>query len=252
MDVDWAKFRVDDGLGAGSAMPPEVYEVVIAEAHRAGLPVAVHIVNLDDAKAVVAAGADFIAHSVRDLPLDDEFIALLRERRICLSPTLTRELSTFVYGSRPDFFDDPFFLRDADPTVLAELEDPDRQRRTRESAAAIHWRTQLPLAMTNLKTLSEAGARIAMGTDSGVAGRFQGYFEHLELEMMVEAGLTPMQVIVAATGDAARCVGLDATLGTIEPGKRADFIVLESNPLDDILNTRTIESVWIDGESVGE
>lgn len=252
MDVDWAKIRVDPGLGTGTAMAPEIFEAVITEAHRAGLPVAVHVVELADAKAVVAAGADFVAHSIRDLPLDDEFIALLRERRICLSPTLTRELSTFVYGARPDFFDDPFFLRDADPAVLAELEDPERQRRTRESEAAIHWRAQLPLAMSNLKMLSEAGARIAMGTDSGVAGRFQGYFEHLELEMMVEAGLTPMQVIVAATGDAARCVGLDAALGTIEPGKRADFVVLESNPLDDIVNTRTIESVWINGESVGE
>lgn len=252
MDVDWAKIRVDPGLGTGTAMAPEIFEAVITEAHRAGLPVAVHVVELADAKAVVAAGADFVAHSIRDLPLDDEFIALLRERRICLSPTLTRELSTFVYGARPDFFDDPFFLRDADPAVLAELEDPERQRRTRESEAAIHWRAQLPLAMSNLKMLSEAGARIAMGTDSGVAGRFQGYFEHLELEMMVEAGLTPMQVIVAATGDAARCVGLDAALGTIEPGRRADFVVLESNPLDDIVNTRTIESVWINGESVGE
>lgn len=248
MNVDWAKFRVDDGLGTGQKMPWEAQEAIITEAHRAGLPVAVHIIDLADAKALVAAGADFVAHSVRDLPVDDEFIALLRERRICLAPTLTRELSTFVYGSRPAFFDDPFFLREADPEVLAQLEDPERQQRTRESAGAIHWQAQLPVAMSNLRALSEAGVRIAMGTDSGVAGRFQGYFEHLEMEMMVEAGMTPMQVLVAATGDAARCTGLDATLGTIEPGKRADFVVLEANPLDDILNTRTIESVWIDGE----
>lgn len=91
---------------------------------------------------------------------------------------------------------------------------------------------------------------MAMGTDTGPPGRFQGYFEHLEMEMMADAGLTPMQVITAATGGAARCVGLDQEIGTIEPGKRADFIVLQSNPLDDIRNTRTIESVWINGNPV--
>lgn len=249
MNVDWAKIRVGS-LGGGQNMPPEVYEAVITEAHRSGIPVAVHIAALADAKAVVAAGADFIGHSVRDEPVDDELIALLRERRICLSPTLTRELSTFVYGSRPEFFDDPFFLREVDPAVVAELEDPERQRRTRESTDGQYWQAQLPLAMSNLKALSDAGVRIAMGTDTGPAGRFQGYFEHVELAMMVEAGLTPMQAIVAATGDAARCVGLDAGLGTIEPGKRADFVVLTSNPLDNIENTRTIESVWVDGNRV--
>ncbi len=250
MDVDWAKIRVDDGLGAGQKMQPPVYETVIAEAHRNGLPLAVHIVDLADAKALVAAGADFVGHSVRDQPVDDELIALLRERRICLSPTLTRELSTYVYGSRPDFFDDPFFLREADPAVLEQLEDPERQQRTRENRGGQHWAAQLPLAMSNLKALADAGVRVAMGTDSGPPGRFQGYFEHLEMEMMVDSGLTPMAVIVAATGDAARCVGLDAELGTLEAGKRADFVVLQSNPIDDIRNTRTIESVWINGNLV--
>jgi imidazolonepropionase-like amidohydrolase len=89
-----------------------------------------------------------------------------------------------------------------------------------------------------------------MGTDSGPPGRFQGYFEHLEMEMMADAGLTPMQILVAATGNAARCVALDHEIGTLEAGKRADFVVLESNPLDDIRNTRSIESVWIDGNRV--
>lgn len=250
MNVDWAKIRIDDGLGSSEKMTPETYEAVIQEAHRRGIPVAVHIVELEDAKGAVAAGADFVGHSVRDLPVDDELIALLRERRICLTPTLTRELSTFVYGSRPDFFDDPFFLEEADPAVLEELQDPERQRRTRESPGAQYWERQLPLAMDNLLALSDAGVRIAMGTDSGPAGRFQGYFEHLEMEMMADAGLTPMQILVSATGEAARCVGLDTELGTIEPGKRADFVVLQANPLDDIRNTRTIESVWINGNPV--
>jgi imidazolonepropionase-like amidohydrolase len=250
MDVDWAKIRVDSNLGASEKMPAEVFTTVIEEAHRQGIPLAVHIVELDDAKELVRAGADFVGHSVRDQPVDEELIALMRERRICLAPTLTRELSTFVYGSRPDFFDDPFFLREADPRVLEELQDAERQQRTRANRSAQYWRAQLPLAQRNVKALSDAGVRVALGTDSGPPGRFQGYFEHLEMEMMADAGLTPMQILVAATGDAARCVGLDQELGTLEPGKRADFVVLNSNPLDDIRHTRTIASVWISGNPV--
>ncbi|MEX2582410.1 MAG: amidohydrolase family protein [Gemmatimonadota bacterium] len=250
MEVDWAKIRIDSNLGASEKMSPETYGAVVEEAHRHGIPVAVHIIELADAKGALTAGADLLAHSVRDVPVDDELIAMMRQQRVCLVPTLTRELSTFVYGSRPDFFDDPFFLREADPAVLDQLADPERQQRTRENPGAQYWEDQLPLAMENMKALSDAGVRVAMGTDSGPAGRFQGYFEHLEMEMMADAGLTPMQILVAATGDAARCVGLDQELGTIEPGKRADFVVLESNPLDDILNTRSIESVWINGNRV--
>ena len=91
------------------------------------------------------------------------------------------------------------------------------------------------------------GVTIAMGTDSGTQlGRWQGYFEHVELELMVEAGLTPMQALVAATGDGARVMHLDE-LGTLEPGKWADFVVLNANPLPEIKNTRQIHSVWVAG-----
>jgi imidazolonepropionase-like amidohydrolase len=91
--------------------------------------------------------------------------------------------------------------------------------------------------------------KIAFGTDTGPAGRFQGYFEHMELALMAKAGLTPMEIIVSATGDAARCLELD-DVGTLERDKWADFVVLTENPLDDIENSRTIESVWIAGNEV--
>lgn len=250
MGVNWVKIRVDDQLGQRPKMAPEIYRPLIAEAHRLGLPVAAHIVALEDGKALVRAGAKLLAHSVRDAPVDAELIALMKQHDACLSPTLTRELSTFVYGSRPAFFDDPFFRREADPAVVAQLEQPERQRSTRESAAARYFQQALPRARDNLKALVDAGVRLAFGTDSGPPGRFQGYFEHLELEMMAEAGLTPMQILVSATGDAARCMGLDAELGTLRPGKRADFVVLRDNPLQDIRNARSIQSVWIDGARV--
>jgi imidazolonepropionase-like amidohydrolase len=158
-----------------------------------------------------------------------------------------REVSTFVYESEPDFFSDPFFLREADPAVLAQLRDRKRQEAMRTSRSAQTYKKALEIASRNLKKLSDAGVRIAMGTDTGPPARFQGYFEHMELELMAKAGLTPAQVILSATGDAARCMGLDGQVGTIRPGAWADFLVLARNPLQDVRNTRTLESVWIAG-----
>jgi imidazolonepropionase-like amidohydrolase len=250
MGVDWVKIRVDDGLGQGTKMPREVYAEVIRSAHEHGLPLAAHLVYLEDAHGLVEEGADLLAHSVRDELVDDRLIEMMRERDVCLSPTLTRELSVFVYGERPDFFDDPFFLAEADPEVLEALEDPDRQARVRESAAAQWYRDALPTAKENVRLLHEGGVGIAMGTDSGPPARFQGYFEHLEMEMMVAAGLTPAQVIHSATGGAARCMGLDGDVGNLEPGAWADLVALDGDPLEDIRNTRRIYGVWIAGNRI--
>ena len=121
-------------------------------------------------------------------------------------------------------------------------------QKTQASPGAQSARRGLDQGMKNLKRVSDGGVTIAMGTDSGTGlGRWQGYFEHVEMELMVKAGMTPMQVLTSATGNAARVMKLDADLGTLQPGKRADFVVLTADPLADIKNTRTIESVWIDG-----
>tara|TARA_B100001123_G_scaffold74335_1_gene83684 strand:+ start:17862 stop:18947 length:1086 start_codon:yes stop_codon:yes gene_type:complete len=249
-DVDIIKIRVDDNLGGSQKMPPDVFTAVIDAAHARDLRVAAHLYYLDDAKQLLVAGADLIAHSVRDEAVDEELTTLLNEHDVCYCPTLMREVSTFVYESRPDWFDDPFFLREADPAVINELSSPAYQERIQNSRTAPIYKEALQQAKTNLKSLSDAGVGIAMGTDTGPAGRFQGFFEHKELELMVEAGLTPLQTIVASTGDAARCMHVDDHLGSLSPGKWADFIVLGANPLDDIRNTREIESVWISGNQV--
>jgi len=233
-------------------MPPEVYRAVIDEAHKRGLRVAVHLFYLADAKSVLAAGADFIAHSIRDAPVDDEVIAALKKRGVCVCPTLMREVSTFVYESTPPFFSDPFFLAHADRQAVAALGEPARQEALRRSLAAQRYKTALDVAEKNVKKLSDAGVTIAMGTDTGPPARFQGYFEQMELELMAKSGLTPRQVLAAATRDAARCMKLDAELGTLEPGKWADFVALTADPLADILNTRKIDSVWIAGNRISQ
>jgi len=243
LGADWVKVGLTN-LDAGP-----VTRDVIAAAEARGLPVAVHIERLEPARLIVEAGADIVAHSVRDLPVDEAFIDLMLERDACLTPTLTRELSTFVYAERPDFFDDPFFLERSAPDGLEAWLTPERRAQS-EGTQARYWREQLPVAMENLRRLQEAGVRIAMGTDSGPSGRFQGYFEHLELEMMVEAGLDPEAAMLAATGEAARCIGLAGTVGSIEPGAWADLVALDASPLADITNTRLIHGVWIAGNRV--
>ena len=249
MNVDFIKIRVDDNLGTTSKMTPETFSAVIAAAHDRGLRVASHLYYLDDAKALLRSGTDFVAHSVRDRDVDTELIELLTERDVCYSPTLTREISTFVYEDVPEFFEDPFFLQEADPADLDALKQPERQQRVRESRSAQQYKRALEVALRNLKLLVDGGATIAFGTDTGPAARFQGYFEHMELALMADAGLSPMQILVSATGDAARCLGLD-DVGTLERGKWADFVVLTEDPLADILNSRSIESVWIAGNRV--
>ena len=245
MGVDWMKLRVDDNLGASQKMPPQIYSAIIDRSHELGLRLASHLFYLSDAKALMRAGTDFIAHSVRDMDVDDEFLGMLAASGICYTPTLTREVSTYVYETRPDFFDDPFFLSHADPDVLEQLQEPDRQARYARAQA---YKKALRVALRNVKAIVDAGLPVVMGTDTGPAARFQGYFEHMELDLMAEAGLTPEQVLRSATGLAAECLRMDDEIGTLRPNRWADFVVLTENPLVDIRNARSIESVWIAGE----
>jgi imidazolonepropionase-like amidohydrolase len=248
--VDFVKIRVDDNLGTTEKMPPDVYRAVIDEAHRRKLRVASHLFYLADAKGLLDAGVDLVAHSVRDLPVDAELIAKLRARNTCVVPTLMREVSTFVYESTPDFFADPLFTKFADPQLVAELRQPQAQAAMKADPAAQRYKVALEVASRNVRALHDAGIRIAMGTDTGPRARFQGYFELMELELMVKAGLTPAQAIIAATRDAARCTGVEANLGTLETGRWADFMALDADPLTNIANVRRIDSVWIAGNRV--
>jgi imidazolonepropionase-like amidohydrolase len=160
-----------------------------------------------------------------------------------------REVSTFVYEQEPDFFKDPFFLKSADPAVLTALREPQRQAQMRASKSAQRYKVALEQASANLKALSAAGVRIAMGTDTGPPARFQGYFEHMELELMAKAGLSPAAVVAAATGAPGDCLGIPNT-GYLRRGSHADFIVLSADPLADVKHFRSIDSVWIGGRNI--
>lgn len=247
---DLLKIRVDDNLGTSRKMPEVAWRATHERAKAAGLTLAAHVFYLADAKALAEAGNTFIAHSVRDLPVDDAFLAAMRRGNQCYSPTLMREVSTYVYESTPSWANDPFFRRGYGADIVADISNANRQAQFRASppwALGQKYKAGLEVAKANLKRVHDAGVRVAMGTDTGPAGRFQGFFEHLELEMMVQAGLTPMQALVSATGTAAACWGRQGVIGTIAKGAQADLLVLAKNPLDDITNTRALDAIYIGG-----
>ncbi len=249
MGANFIKTRIDDNLGSIQKISRSNFDALVDQAHQRRLPVAVHLFYLEDAKYMLEVNADLIAHSIRDLPVDDEFIDKMQENGVCYIPTLTREISTFVYESVPDFFSDPYFLKEADPDVLAELQTPERMTRMANSRSAQAYKQGLQVALANVGALHAAGIPIAMGTDTGPPARFQGYFEHMELQLMVDGGMSPLDAIRASTGVAADCIGM-TDIGTLEPGRWADLNVLTANPADDIANTKTIESVYIAGNRV--
>jgi len=229
-------------------MSEEVSRALVAAAHQHDLKVAAHIYLLSEAKSFLKSGLDVVAHSVRDQEVDEEFLQLMRNNEACLIPTLTREVSTYVYETRPAFFDDPFFLRGADTQIIASLSTD--EARTRYAGNAAQGKADLAMAQRNLKRVHDAGLRVALGTDSGAfPDRFVGYFEHLELQLMVEAGLSPKDVLLSATSVAADCMDLDG-VGSLVPGNWADFLVLGADPLEDIHNTEQLVSVWIAGQRI--
>jgi imidazolonepropionase-like amidohydrolase len=247
------KFHIN---GNPNDMNEATWSAIIDEAHKKGMRVAVHVYYHKDAKAAIDQGADIIAHSIRDQDVTPELIAEMKAKHVSYIPTLTRDLSVFIYETTPDFLKDPFFQRGLSlyQEQVPMLTTPAWQEKVRKDPTTEMIRGALVQANRNLKILSDAGIPIAMGTDSGVAsnpGRWQGYFEQVEMEMMNKAGMSPMQVIVASTGGAAKVMTLKQ-VGTLEPGNWADLVVLRANPLDNIKNTRTIDSVWIGGGKLAD
>lgn len=249
--VDIIKLWLDDHLGTfKQKMPYDIAKAIIDNAHAHHLPVAAHIFYLQDATQLVDFGVNGLAHSVRDKPVDQALIANMKKHGTWqIAATLSREASMFVYGEAPPFIDDPFFKRGVSEDVLKTLRDPAYQKKMAADPHFGQYPGILKMAQKNLKTLADAGIKFGMGTDTGPPGRFPGYFEHWELELMVQAGLTPNQVLTAATRNGAEFLKAK-DLGTLEPKKWADLIVLDRNPLDDIKNTRSIEAVYIAGNQV--
>ncbi len=228
LDVKIIKVWVDDRDGKVQKVTPLQYAAIIDEAHKLGLRVSAHIFNMDDVKGLMRANLDAFAHGVRDRDIDDETVAMFKERpNLILNPNLPDrgvkvDRSWMQAGMAADEF--------------AKLEESNVDRPATQMFHGIQAR--------NLAKLNAIGVRIVMGTDGN---RSSG--AHEEMEDMVLAGMTPMQVIMASTRNGAEFLRL-ADMGTLAAGKSADFIVLDANPLDDIKNTRRISQVYLRGAVV--
>jgi imidazolonepropionase-like amidohydrolase len=249
---DMVKIWVDDRNGTVEKLKPNLYRAIIDEAHKNNLRVMAHVFALDDVKDLVRSGIDGFAHMVRDKDVDDELIALLKARpNVFFVETLWGERRA-LYTAKPAWVDDPALRQAFSAEDIAQLAvqltpDPKADSKAVERARA--------LGATNLRNTAKlyaAGVRLGLGTDTGgvTGGQFFGLGSHVELELLVtKAGLTPMQAVTLGTHTAAEILGLDE-LGMVGPGKSADFIVLDANPLDDIANTRRIDKVYLRGQEV--
>jgi imidazolonepropionase-like amidohydrolase len=250
---DFIKVWVDDFWGQYPKMPPEIFGAIIDEAHKNRLRVAAHVYHLEDARLLVADGVDVLAHSIRDADVDDDLIAEMKKHNVAYIPTLSLDDFAFAYGDSPKWVDDAFFTAALDPGVLEMISSPEYKAKVRSNKVTAQEQAALPRAMHNLKKIYDAGILVTLGTDSGATPiRIQGFAEHMELALMVQAGLTPIQAITVATLNAAKLLHIEDQYGTLTAGKKANFIVLEKDPSQDIHNTQTIRAVWKDGNKIND
>ena len=240
------KIWVDDRNCTVEKLKPNLYRAIIDEAHKHNIRVMAHIATLDDAKDVLRAGVDGLAHPVRDRDVDDELIAMLKERpSVFVLATLWSERRA-LYAERPAWIDESLTRDLLSPEEITQLADsfagatpPAGSGRAREGAQ---------LTLRNVRKLGTSGVKLGLGTDTGgvSGGQYFGLASQIELELLVKAGITPSQAIVAATRNAADILGLERR-GTIAPGRIADFLVLDANPLDHIANSRKVAKVYLQG-----
>ncbi len=226
--VDLVKIWVDDRDHTVTKLSPALYTAIIDEAHKHNLRTIAHIFTLEDAKGVLRAGIDAFAHSVRDKDIDDEFVNMMKAKpNMIVDPNLPDR------GVKVD----RSWLRES--MTAEEFQKVQADSKDDPKAQAFFG-----IQSRNLRRLNAAGIKISLGTDGGIP-----WAAHEEMVDMVASGMTPAQVLVASTRNAADLLGLK-DVGTVASGKSADFVVLDANPLDDITNTRRINTVYLRGGQV--
>lgn len=247
--ADAIKVVVDDRRGTVAKLKPEISLAVIDQTHKHGLKAMAHIYYCDDAKFLMDHSLNIFAHEIRDRVVDDAFIEEMKAKNVTVTPTLVREISSYIYADSPAWLNDPFLLKYMPAARIEEGRTKLKDLDAKDPQIALN-RHEFEIASANLKKMAAAGVRIGFGTDTGHGNpRYEGFFEHLEMELMVKyGGMTPMQVIKAYAKTNSEALGVDKDLGTLAKGKAADLLVLDKNPLDNIVNTRSINTVYLAGK----
>jgi imidazolonepropionase-like amidohydrolase len=244
--VDGIKIWVDDLGGKAPKVKPAVIEAILEEARKHKIPVTAHIHSLADTMHLVENGAAGFLHMVRDTEnVDPSFISRLRDLRIPFAPTLVRQELGWLFAEHPERLDDPDAARAFEPATLAAI-----REQAKGQAASASARELFERARRNTKQFASGGVPIGVGSDGGSSIDLPGLMTHREMELLVESGLSPMDVVVAATRTGALALQKLDDLGTIERGKKADLLLVTANPLEDIRNLRKIHAVLLDGQWV--
>ena len=248
--VDIVKIWVDDRNGRAPKLSPRLYRAIIDEAHRHGLRINAHVFYHADAVDLVDAGIDGFAHLVRDMVMDDALVTAIVQRGVYVMGNLSSPRKS-TYASLPDWLSpgNPLLQLLGESMTVAALDRLRAYFGTREPKAVEGARQRYAILERSLAKLSRAGARIILGADTGLEDHLFGMAEHLELEAMVNAGMTAAEGIVAATSRSAEYLQLK-TKGRLRPGFDADFLVLDANPLETITNTRRIARVILNGDEI--
>ena len=248
--ADLIKVWIESLYGTRAKISPEVSRAVLEQARKHGKVTTAHVYELADARMMIEAGLNVLAHNVRDREVDADFIALAKKHNVSLIPTLTRDEGLIAYAHSPAWIEEAYFRKSVPAERMEVLRHKVKEEQLKNPQTPL-IRAGFEMNKTNLKKLADGGVRIAFGTDSGGApNRFfiQGYYEHREMELMVQSGLTPMQVIQAFSKNSAEALAIDKDFGTLARGKVADLLVLGSNPLENISNMRTIEVIYLGGK----
>jgi imidazolonepropionase-like amidohydrolase len=234
-------------------MSPEMYGAVIDEAHKLGLRVAAHVYYLDDARTLVAAGVDILAHGVRDQAVDNDFIKQIKTAGTWYIATLGLDESFYIFAEHPEWMKSAFLTEALQPALANQFNNPTWRAVALGGPHQVEVdKASLQTNMKNLKSLYDAGVKIGFGTDSGATPlRIPGFAEHRELALSTEAGLTPLAAITLATRNAAELMRLDDR-GVIAAGKRADLLVVDGDPSKNIKDVDRIDSVWQRGKRVAD
>jgi imidazolonepropionase-like amidohydrolase len=248
--VDIVKIWVDDRNGRAPKLGPPLYRAIIDEAHAHGLRVSAHVFYHDDAVDLVNAGVDSFAHLVRDRVMDDALVAAIVKRGVHVMGNLSYPRRS-TYASMPPWLSpgDPLQQLLADSVSTPVLERMRAYFSARDPKAVAAAQQRYDILGRSIAKLGRAGARVVLGADTGLEDHLFGMAEHLELQAMVQAGLSPAQAITAATSGAAEFLRLAHT-GSLRRGLDADFLVLDANPLEDITHASRIASVVIKGAEI--